>query len=50
MLAKGLSMVDSAGAQALCAAERAANMTRAETAKQPDAAAPATAHRQQFPK
>ena len=47
MLAKGLSMIDSAGAQALCAAERAANMTRAETEKQgppqPDAAAPQAA-------
>ena len=47
MLAKGLSMIDSAGAQALCAAERAANMTRAETEKQgppqPDVAAPQAA-------
>ena len=45
MIAKGLSMMDSAGAQALSAAERAANMVQVESEKQPDApaAAPASA-------
>ena len=42
MFAKGLSMIDSAGAQALSAAERAANMVQVESEKQPGA--PAAAH------
>ena len=43
MFAKGLAMMDSAGAQALSAAERAANHVQAELEKQTDAAAAAPA-------
>eukprot|EP00964_Phaeocystis_antarctica_P002775 scaffold1466_cov56-Phaeocystis_antarctica.AAC.3 len=45
MFAKGLSMIDGAGAQAFTAAERAAKLVQVELEKQPDApaAAPASA-------